>query len=188
MLLLLCFWGRGPGADRDCMRCPILFAAASSHDTRASEAGADFNLVPKTRATFRHLHQVEASSFPERKGAILANIMEVFTNPCIPLISSLSATWRACLDKLGGISAFCYEQLDVMVGDRDPRDFDSLKLHNDRPAPVEPPWEEFIQASAPAPDDLVVPSWRFETIKDAVEGCKVRLVGTQFTCFTGTYV
>jgi hypothetical protein len=72
------------------------------------------------------------------------------------LISSLSSTWRACLDKLGGISAFCYEQLDVMVGDRDPRDFDSLKLHNDRPAPVEPPWVEFIQASAPAPDDLVV--------------------------------
>jgi len=36
----------------------------------------------------------------------------------------------------------------------------------------EPPWEAFVQASTPNTDDLVVPSWRFETVKDAVESCR----------------
>ena len=74
--------------------------------------------------------------------------------------------------ELSGLSLFFYEQMDALIGGRDPIDYDSLKLHHDRPAPVEPPWEAFVQASTPNTDDLVVPSWRFETVKDAVESCR----------------
>jgi hypothetical protein len=130
------------------------------------------HLEPKARTPFKHFLPV---SSPSRRKGMLGSLFL----PCLPLFAPLNAAWWACASRwqalqheLSDLSLFFYEQMDALIGGRDPIDYDSLKLHHDRPAPVEPPWEAFVQASTPNTDDLVVPSWRFETVKDAVESCR----------------
>ena len=96
-------------------------------------------------------------------------------SPCLPLFAPVAAGWRACTSKVVAVRhelatflAFAYEHMDALATNRDPST-QTWKQQHDRPAPVEPPWEDFSQVSVPCENDLVVPSWRFETVKDAVE-------------------
>jgi hypothetical protein len=55
------------------------------------------------------------------------------------------------------------------AGDRidvDPQSQPYVAMHKNK---REPPWHDFVVPTAPRELDLVVPSWRFENVKDAVE-------------------
>ncbi|KAJ1496302.1 hypothetical protein T484DRAFT_2016317, partial [Baffinella frigidus] len=67
--------------------------------------------------------------------------------------------------------AFIIEPMVALsrAGDRvdvDPQSQTPVAMHKNK---REPPWHDFVVPTAPRDLDLVVPSWRFENVKDAVE-------------------
>ena len=122
LVALLCLWS---------VTSPSLLVAGASPGMGHSGA---VPLEPKARTPFKHFPPV--SSHGRRKG-MLGNLFL----PCLPLFAPLNAAWWACASRwqtlqheLSGLSLFFYEQMDALIGGRDPIDYDSLKLHHDRPA------------------------------------------------------
>ena len=95
------------------------------------DPGGAFHGDTKPRTPFKHFSPV---SSPGRKRGIVGSLLL----PCMHLCEPLNAAWRACVSRwealqqeLSGISMFLYEQMDALVGGRDPVDFDTLKQHHD---------------------------------------------------------
>jgi hypothetical protein len=181
LLFLLCCWGwLGGGGWRARLLPRYFFAFASLHAVPAhakpmpNVQTAGKTAVPKnSHGTFKHLkHPSETQLDAVRKEKALNRML----SPCLPMLSTLLAAGRACVNRarafrheLATMAAFLCEYVQALAT-KDPCQMDSWKMQQDRPPPVEPKWEPFLQVTSPEEDDLVVPSWRFETVKDAVEG------------------
>ena len=121
LLLLLCVCGGGGGRGRCGINSSVGLATAFSLDH-----GSDARVEPARRTPFKHFSQ---TSIPERKKSVLGRIVM----PCLPILAPVVAAWGACKarwvefqDELSSIAAYIYEQMDALVSNRDPRDFDSL--------------------------------------------------------------
>ena len=162
LLLLLALSWDGLGSDRRACLLPMVCVAVAAAPA-AGQGG-------QPRVPFKHLRGPDMH-VSVRKGRLLSGWLW----PCVPLYS----LWTGCLarmhaawDEAVEMAAFVAEQIAALADNRDPRDIEALKQQHDRPAPVEPPWEDVAPVTEANKDDLVVPSWRFETVKDAVESCK----------------
>jgi len=166
VLLLLSSWDSESGGKQR--------RRAGTDASRCLAAAAPAPPGQQLRAPFKHLRGAEAH-VPERRGRQPGGWLW----PCVPLYSSVAASWRALRVRAHSAwvetvesAAYVLELFDALSENRDPRDLDALKQQHDRPAPIEPPWEDVTPVTSANKDDLVVPSWRFETVKDAVESCK----------------
>jgi hypothetical protein len=93
------------------------------------------------------------------------------TPPRVAVLRSLRDFFRLLWDALAAPFRLAIRAGSRVDGDPAGSSDSTQPAHHRLPF-LPPPWDDAALPTDPAPGDLVLPSWQFETLKDAVEGAR----------------